>query len=301
MDFIKTVGPLNVTVMITGETGTGKDLIARAIHSLSPRKNKTFQAVNCASMPESLLESELFGYEKGAFTGAYSQKQGLIESSNGGTLFLDEIGELPVGPQAKLLRFLEDKKIRRIGGKEEIVIDVRLIAATNKKLGDEIKKGLFREDLFYRFRGFVVELPPLRERSSDLYLLAEYFIEKYNLEENVMDSFKESFHGRKLHLGHTRAPSCASCHNAHDIKTKTDPTSPVFGKNKLETCGKCHKGANEKFVQAITHKKPGPIPHYGEKLLILLTIGVFAFIVLHVLLEVFADIRDSIFRKKEGK
>jgi len=126
-------------------------------------------------------------------------------------------------------------------------------------------------------------------------------IEKYKLEENVMDSFKESFHGRKLHLGHTRAPSCASCHNAHDIKTKTDPTSPVFGKNKLETCGKCHKGANEKFVQAITHKKPGPIPHYGEKLLILLTIGTFAFIVLHVLLEAFADIRDAIFRKKEGK
>lgn len=126
-------------------------------------------------------------------------------------------------------------------------------------------------------------------------------IEKYNLEANVMESFKESFHGRKLHLGHTRAPSCASCHNAHDIKTKSDPTSPVFGKNKLETCGKCHKGANEKFVQAITHKKPGPIPHYGEKFLILLTIGTFAFIVLHVLLEVFADIRDSVFRKKEGK
>lgn len=126
-------------------------------------------------------------------------------------------------------------------------------------------------------------------------------IEKYKLEENVMDSFKESFHGRKLHLGHTRAPSCASCHNAHDIKTKTDPASPVFGKNKLETCGKCHKGANEKFVKAITHKKPGPIPHYGEKLLILLTIGTFAFIVLHVLLEAFADIRDAIFRKKEGK
>lgn len=126
-------------------------------------------------------------------------------------------------------------------------------------------------------------------------------IEKYKLEENVMESFKESFHGRKLYLGHTRAPSCASCHNAHDIKTKTDPASPVFGKNKLETCGKCHKGANEKFVHAITHKKPGPIPHYGEKLLILLTIGTFAFIVLHVLLEAFSDIRDSIFRKKGGK
>jgi two-component system response regulator PilR (NtrC family) len=181
MDFIKMVGPLNVTVLITGETGTGKDLIAQAIHAQSSRKNKIFQPVNCASMPETLLESELFGYEKGAFTGAYSQKQGLIESSNGGTLFLDEIGELPVGPQAKLLRFLEEKKVRRIGGKEEIAIDVRLIAATNKKLIDEITKGRFREDLFYRFRGFVIELPPLRERSSDVYLLAEHFIEKYNL------------------------------------------------------------------------------------------------------------------------
>jgi two-component system, NtrC family, response regulator PilR len=182
MNFLKAVGPLQVTVLITGETGTGKDLAARAIHSLSPRKNKAFQAINCASMPETLLESELFGYEKGSFTGAYSQRQGLIENADGGTLFLDEIGDLPLGPQAKLLRFLEDKKIRRIGGKEEIPIDVRLIAATNKKLGEEIKRGRFREDLFYRFRGFVMELPPLRERSSDIFLLAENFMEKYNLQ-----------------------------------------------------------------------------------------------------------------------
>jgi two-component system, NtrC family, response regulator PilR len=181
LDFIKLVGPLNVNVLITGETGTGKDLVARAIHATSLRKNKVFQAVNCASMPEALLESELFGYEKGAFTGAFNQKLGLIENSNGGTLFLDEIGELPLGPQAKLLRFLEDKKIRRIGGKEEISTDVRMIFATNKKLYDEIRKGNFREDLFYRFRGFVIELPPLRDRTSDLYILSEHFIEKYNL------------------------------------------------------------------------------------------------------------------------
>lgn len=181
LDFIKMVGPLNLTVLITGETGTGKDLVARAIHSCSQRKNKTFQAINCVSMPETLLESELFGHEKGAFTGAFSRAEGLIENSNGGTLFLDEIGDLPFGSQAKLLRFLEEKKIRRIGGKTEITIDVRLIAATNKKLGDEIIEGRFREDLFYRFRGFVIELPPLRDRSSDIYLLSEYFIEKYNL------------------------------------------------------------------------------------------------------------------------
>ena len=127
----------------------------------------------------------------------------------------------------------------------------------------------------------------------------EKIIEKYKLEENVMESFGESFHGRKLFLGHTRAPVCTSCHNSHDIRSKNDPESPVFGKNKLATCGKCHKGANEKFVPAITHQRPGPIPHYGEKLLIILTIGVFAFIVIHVLLEAFSDIRDAIFRKKE--
>jgi DnaJ-class molecular chaperone len=126
-------------------------------------------------------------------------------------------------------------------------------------------------------------------------------VEKYKLEENVMDSFSESFHGRKLLLGHNRAPVCASCHNSHDIKKKDDPASPVFGNNRLETCGKCHKGASPKFVPAITHKRPGPIPHYGEKLLILLTMGTFAFIVVHVILEAFSDIRDSITKKKGGK
>jgi len=181
LDFVRMVSPLDITVLITGETGTGKNLIARAIHASGPRKNKVFNAVNCASMPETLLESELFGYEKGAFTGAFTQKHGLIENADGGTLFLDEIGELPFGPQAKLLRFLEEKKIRRIGGKDEIPIDVRLIAATNKKLADEIRNRNFREDLFYRFRGFVIEVPPLRARSSDIYLLVEQFIEKYNL------------------------------------------------------------------------------------------------------------------------
>lgn len=122
-------------------------------------------------------------------------------------------------------------------------------------------------------------------------------IEKYHLQENVMDSFAESFHGRKLHLGHTKVPVCSSCHNAHDIMTKTDPNSPVFGKNKIATCGKCHKGANEKFVPAISHQKPGPIPYYTEKALIALLLSTFAFIVIHVLLEAFSDIRDAIFRK----
>jgi len=122
-------------------------------------------------------------------------------------------------------------------------------------------------------------------------------IEKYSLQENVMNSFRESFHGRKLHLGHTKVPVCSSCHNSHDIKTKDDPASPVFGNNRLQTCGKCHKGANEKFIPAITHRPPGPIPHYGEKALIILLMSTFAFIISHVLLEAFSDIRDAIFRK----
>lgn len=122
-------------------------------------------------------------------------------------------------------------------------------------------------------------------------------LEKYKLQENVMNSFRESFHGRKLHLGHTKAPVCSSCHNSHDIKKKDDPSSPVFGNNRLQTCGKCHKGANEKFIPAITHRPPGPIPHYTEKALIFLVLGVFTFIISHVLLEAFSDIRDAIFRK----
>jgi hypothetical protein len=125
----------------------------------------------------------------------------------------------------------------------------------------------------------------------------EKIIEKYKLQGNVMKSFKESFHGRKLHLGHTKAPVCSSCHNSHDIKSKDDPTSPVYGDNKLETCGKCHEGANKTFVPAITHQPPGPIPHYAEKALILLLLSVFAFIIIHVILEAFSDIRDAIFRK----
>jgi hypothetical protein len=127
----------------------------------------------------------------------------------------------------------------------------------------------------------------------------EGILQKYGLEENVIHSFRESFHGRKLHLGHLSAPVCSSCHNAHDIKSKDDPSSPVFGNNKLKTCGKCHEGANEKFIPAISHKPAGPIPHYSEIGLIILTLGVFIFVISHVLLEAFSDIRDSIFRKKE--
>ncbi len=181
---IEKIAPYDINVLITGESGTGKEVVAKTIHSLSRRKNRPFIAINCASLPADLLESELFGYKKGAFTGATSDKKGLIEEANGGTLFLDEIGEMPMSLQAKLLRFLEERKIRPLGSLKEIEVDVRIISATNRDLEDEIKKGNFREDLYYRLSTIIIRVPPLRERKEDIPLLAEYFLkefqEKYN-------------------------------------------------------------------------------------------------------------------------
>ena len=177
------------TVLITGETGTGKDLIARTIHNLSPRANRPFIEVNCATLPENLLESELFGYESGAFTGAKDRKIGLFEAASAGTIFLDEMGEIELGLQAKLLRVLEDKKIRRLGGTQLHEIDVRIIAATNHDLREAIKAGRFREDLFYRLHIVPIHLPPLRERPEDVIALSEYFLSEY------AKKFSRSFKG----------------------------------------------------------------------------------------------------------
>ncbi len=182
LETVKKVAPTNATVLILGESGTGKELIARAIHYSSLRKKASFTALNCASIPENLLESELFGYEPGAFTGATSRKKGLIESTNGGTLFLDEIGDMPVALQAKLLRVLQDGEIRRLGGKDSFRVDIRIIAATNRNLEEMIKEGTFREDLYYRLRVVTIKIPPLRERRQDIPLLCEYFIKRYNQE-----------------------------------------------------------------------------------------------------------------------
>jgi DNA-binding NtrC family response regulator len=166
----------NTTVLITGETGTGKDVIARAIHMLSPRKNNPFVVINCAAIPESLLEAELFGYVKGAFTGAVQSRIGRIHAAQGGTLFLDEIGELPLGLQSKLLRFLEQGEVQRLGSTDNFRVDVRVIAATNARLTDLVKEHRFREDLYYRLAIFPIELPPLRERIEDVPELAENFL-----------------------------------------------------------------------------------------------------------------------------
>jgi len=176
---IEKVAPASATVLILGESGTGKELLARALHDLSPRRKERFVAINCAAIPETLLESELFGYEKGAFTGAIKQTLGKIEIAGGGTLFLDEIGDLPTPLQAKLLRFLQDRVIERIGGRQEIPIDVRIVCATHQSLKTQIADGRFREDLYYRLAEIVVEIPPLRERQGDATLLAHGFARRF--------------------------------------------------------------------------------------------------------------------------
>mgnify|MGYP001159223818 FL=1 len=169
----------NSTVLIRGESGTGKELIARSIHTNSLRANETFQAVNCAAINENLLESELFGHEKGSFTGAVSDKKGLFEIAHGGTLFLDEIGELDIALQAKILRALQEKQIRRVGGVKEIDVDVRVVAATNRDLLHMVEEKRFREDLYYRLNVLSIELPPLRDRRTDIPVLIDYFVKKH--------------------------------------------------------------------------------------------------------------------------
>jgi Nif-specific regulatory protein len=171
--------PANTTVLIRGESGTGKELVAHAIHYNSPRSGKPFVKVNCAALPEGLIESELFGYEPGAFTGADKQKKGRFELAHGGTLFLDEVGDLPASTQVKLLRVLQEREFERLGGIKPVRVDVRLITATNMDLEEAMKKGTFREDLYYRLNVFGLFLPPLRERRSDILLLADHFVEKY--------------------------------------------------------------------------------------------------------------------------
>jgi Nif-specific regulatory protein len=173
------VAGTSATVLIRGESGTGKELIAHAVHHHSPREGKPFVRVNCAALPETLVESELFGYERGAFTGAQARRKGRFELADGGTLFLDEIGELSPATQAKLLRVLQEREFERLGGTSTIRVDVRLIAATNKNLEDALADGSFREDLYYRLNVFAICVPPLRERKSDVLLLADHFVEKY--------------------------------------------------------------------------------------------------------------------------
>ena len=181
---IERLAPSDVTVLLLGESGTGKELLARGLHDLSGRRDKRFVALNCAAIPENLLESELFGYERGAFTGAAKQTRGKIEYADGGTLFLDEIGDLPGALQAKLLRFLQERVVERVGGREEIPVDVRIVCATHQNLKELMKAGRFREDLFYRLSEIVIDIPPLRQRHGDASLLARSFAQRFGLAQN---------------------------------------------------------------------------------------------------------------------
>ncbi len=183
MGLIKQVAPTKASVLITGESGTGKELVASALVALSPRKDKPFVKVHCASLSPTLLESELFGHEKGAFTGATSQKKGRFELANGGTIFLDEIGEIDHSVQVKILRVLQEREFERVGGEKTIEVDVRIIAATNRNLEEEVKKGNFREDLYYRLNVVHIKVPPLRERKEDIELLAIEFLKEFNEED----------------------------------------------------------------------------------------------------------------------
>ena len=181
-DLVERVGPTKSNVFISGESGTGKELVAKAIHRESPRKDKAFVVINCAGMPENLIESELFGYRKGAFTGAATDKEGLFDVADGGTVFFDEVGELTPAIQVKLLRVIQERTFTAVGGTEERSVDVRFISATNKDLESEVMKERFREDLFFRLNVIHVNMPPLRERDGDLPILAQYFLEKYSAE-----------------------------------------------------------------------------------------------------------------------
>ena len=181
-ELVRQVAPTRTNILITGESGTGKELVARALHSLSDRASRAFVAINCGAIPENLLESELFGHVKGSFTGAVSHKEGLFEAADGGTLFLDEIGEMPLSLQVKVLRALQDRTFKRVGGTSDIRVDVRILAATNRVLAADVRAGRFREDLFYRLNVIEVELPPLRERAVDIAEFVHFFAERFSAE-----------------------------------------------------------------------------------------------------------------------
>ncbi|MGA3120044.1 MAG: sigma-54 dependent transcriptional regulator [Polyangiaceae bacterium] len=192
LELVAQVGPSRASVLVIGESGTGKELIAEAVHAASPRAKAPFVRLHCAALSESLLESELFGHERGAFTGAVARREGRFEQADGGTLFLDEIGEVPAAIQVKLLRFLQERTFERVGGNETLRVDVRVIAATHRDLGAEIKKGSFREDLFYRLNVVTIELPPLRDRRADVPVLASFFLRRYAAENGkTIDTFTD--------------------------------------------------------------------------------------------------------------
>jgi DNA-binding NtrC family response regulator len=236
---IETCAPSNASVFITGPSGTGKELVARAIHDLSTRRKGPFIAINCSAIPQTLLESEIFGHEKGSFTGAIKRKEGCFELANDGTFFLDEITEMAPDLQSKILRTLENGTFRRVGGTEEIKADVRVLAASNKKVPEEIKAGNFREDLFYRLNVFFFELPPLKERTSDIPLLTQYFIDDLNIKaaKNITSADQQVFEILKCYdwPGNVRelrnVIERAMIHCKSNIITREDLPPYIFAKS----------------------------------------------------------------------
>jgi DNA-binding NtrC family response regulator len=217
----------NINVSITGETGTGKEVVAKAIHYNSDRKKKDFVAVNMTAIPRELVESELFGHEKGAFTGALGRKAGKFEEANGGTIFLDEIAEMDLSLQSKLLRVLQEREVIRVGGNEIVKLDVRLIVATHKNLADEVKKGNFREDLYFRIMGLPIELPPLRERGEDILILSKFFIENF-IKENKLGTIHLSQEAKDKLLKHS-FPG-----NVRELKTIIDLAAVMCDNNEIK-------------------------------------------------------------------
>ncbi len=255
---IEDIAPTDATVLIQGESGTGKELVARAIHRQGPRKDKPFIVINCSAYPSTLLESELFGHEKGAFTGAIRQKIGRFEQADGGTVFLDEIGEIAPSAQIKLLRVLQSQKFERVGGEETLSIDVRILAATNKDLLQEVKRSSFREDLFYRLNVIPIQLPPLRMRCNDIPLLARYFLRRFAVEQNkeIQDFSSEAM---RLLLDYPWPG------NVRELENSIEHTAVLAKRNKVDISDL--PSAMREVTPAVASESQGTIFENEKKLL----------------------------------
>ena len=264
---IEQAAPTGASVLITGESGTGKELVAQTIHQLSPRASFPFVAINCAAIPETLLESELFGHEKGAFTGAADRRQGCFELADRGTLFLDEIGEMTPATQAKLLRVLQERTFRRLGGRSEQSVDVRVVAATNIDPLEAVQKGKLREDLYYRLNVFALQLPPLRERKDDLPLLVQAFINEFNSAQPAIDCGRRSpgdADARALPLARQRARA------AQRDRARDDSCAGTLHRAAASAAGRTDEPARS--ISPRWRWRPGTTVEEAERQLIMMTL-----------------------------
>jgi two-component system response regulator HydG len=255
---IEDIAPTDATVLIQGESGTGKELVARAIHRQSPRRNRPFIVINCSAYPATLLESELFGHEKGAFTGAIRRKTGRFEQADGGTVFLDEIGEIAPSAQIKLLRILQSQKFERVGGEETLNVNVRILAATNKDLLREVTNGNFREDLFYRLNVIPIQLPPLKMRRNDIPLLARYFLRRFAAEQNKEI---EDFNSEAMRL----LLDYAWPGNVRELENSIEHTAVLAKRSKIEISDL--PSAIRDAASVVSSETPGTIFENEKKLL----------------------------------